>query len=535
MKETTNMTILKEYQRLLMRREGSSVTGRHAINLWLLVIVLTTTFLAIAFSAGSMDYLNDKMNDPFTNWVNINTFGASKSEGENYIDVSALKDSLSEESIRQRYGFDGWQTEVLSSINIDCKDGKSYFSCSTLYYEDMGSDFIKAVLSEENVVEQFAVSHDSIGNSSIGLISTLENLEKLGYGIGDIPSYLGYHSHSPGADTLGFHLSETSYGRAPLPLLAVVRRLPMNMEMIGSKYLYMSYHSGSSHPPFDLNDRDYARELRFFVPDGLDFNQERVNAIIPSELRSFVSNVQQSETRVQDQLRNWRHGKVWMVYLRDASVPFNEIGKIEQSLLSTYASEGVERVYNYKLEDVKNSASALYDNIISVHFTRLDSIRAFENYVKRKAGLQIELTQVKSKENFNAVSVMAIVLSAAMLVFAIVSIIIFIVNMMQSYFQKVKRNLGTFKAFGLSTNGLITVYVLIIIGIVCTALAVAIGVVWIVQAILPIRDGQFSYLLLWNTMTLWAVVIILVSAIVSVLVVMRRLLRQTPGDLIYDR
>lgn len=529
------MTILKEYQKLLMRREGSSVTGRHAVNLWLLVIVLTTTFLAIAFSAGSIAYLNEKMNDPFTNWVNISTFGTSKSEGENYIDISALKDTLNEESIRQRFGFDGWQTEVLSSINIDTKDGKSYFPCSTLYYEDMSSDLIKAVLSEENVVEQFAISPDSIGNSSIGLISTLENLEKLGYRIDDIPSYLGYHSHSPGADTLGFHITETSYGRAPLPLLAVVRRLPMNMEMIGSKYLFMSYHSGSSHMPFNLNDRDYARELRFFVPDGMDFSQEKVNGILPSALRPYVSNVQQSEKRVQDRLHNWCKGKVWMVYLRDASVPYDEIGKIEQSILDAYASQKVDRVYYYKLDETYSSTSSLYDNIISVHFTRLDSIRAFESYVKRKAGFQIEITQVKSKENFNAVSVMAIVLSAAMLIFSIVSIIIFIVNMMQSYFQKVKRNLGTFKAFGLSTGGLIKVYVLIIMGIVCTALAIAMVIVWIIQTTLPLRDGQFGYLQLWNEMTLWAVIIIIASALISVIIVMQRLLRQTPGDLIYDR
>ena len=64
-------TLLKEHQYLLMQREGRVVIGKKAANLWLLVAVLAATFLSIAFSAGSMVYLNDKMNDPFTYWLNV--------------------------------------------------------------------------------------------------------------------------------------------------------------------------------------------------------------------------------------------------------------------------------------------------------------------------------------------------------------------------------------------------------------------------------------------------------------------------------
>ena len=55
---------------------------------------------------------------------------------------------------------------------------------------------------------------------------------------------------------------------------------------------------------------------------------------------------------------------------------------------------------------------------------------------------------------------MAAILSAAMVIFSIVCIIMFLVNMLQSYFQKVKRNIGTFKAFGMNAAELIYVYVI---------------------------------------------------------------------------
>ena len=206
---------------------------------------------------------------------------------------------------------------------------------------------------------------------------------------------------------------------------------------------------------------------------------------------------------------------------------------IEQCILDFYADSGVERIYNYEVPDKVNYTTR--DNVISVHFIHLDSISSFEHYVKELSGLQIEMTQVNSKKNFWAVSAMANILTAAMIVFSIISIIIFIINMMQSYFQKVKRNLGTFKAFGISTSELTRVYVVIIVGIVVAALVLAMIVVWLTELLLPLKEGEYNSLILWNRKTMWAVIIILASTICSILFVMHRLLRQTPGDLIYDR
>ena len=63
--------MVKEYLKLLAQRESKVVLGKYYSNMWILAIVFIATFVSIAFSNGSMIYLEEKMNDPFTNWVDI--------------------------------------------------------------------------------------------------------------------------------------------------------------------------------------------------------------------------------------------------------------------------------------------------------------------------------------------------------------------------------------------------------------------------------------------------------------------------------
>jgi ABC-type antimicrobial peptide transport system permease subunit len=114
----------------------------------------------------------------------------------------------------------------------------------------------------------------------------------------------------------------------------------------------------------------------------------------------------------------------------------------------------------------------------------------------------------------------------------------FMVNMLQGYFQKVKRNIGTFKAFGMNGRELIQVYVIILVAIVCAGVVFALLATWAIQGFLPmigVEKEGFNYLSLWNITTYVATIVIFISTILTVVIVMTRLLSQTPGDLIYDR
>ena len=100
--------MLNEYLRLLARRESKEVLGKKSANLWLLTAVLAATFISIAFSNGSMIYLDEKMNDPFTNWVDIKN---NKTGG-----TARLVRDLDDEALRERFLYDNVQQDHINSL-----------------------------------------------------------------------------------------------------------------------------------------------------------------------------------------------------------------------------------------------------------------------------------------------------------------------------------------------------------------------------------------------------------------------------------
>ena len=210
--------------------------------------------------------------------------------------------------------------------------------------------------------------------------------------------------------------------------------------------------------------------------------------------------------------------------------------QINEQVLAKYGEKGVVRVFNY---DVRENPMTDSDNYISIHFDDLDKISEFAAFAKEEYKIDIEMSQINAKENFNEVSIMANILSWTMIVFAIVCIILFIVNLLQSYFQKVKRNLGTFKAFGISNYELIMVYVLIMMATICVSIVISLALTCFIQEFISLigikKDGLFDYFALWSSKTFWSVVVIVLASVYTVYTVMKNLLKDTPGDLIYDR
>lgn len=512
------MKLLNEYLQLLAQRESGVVLGKKWFNLWLLAAVLTATFLSIAFSNGSMIYLSEKMNDPFTNWVNIsNGFGSDKFDD--------FRDALQDESVQKHYNFGDVQSDNYFALSlIGKKERIQYLECR--FFERLNSNLVHAILSPDNVINGCAIPDTLLQDETFGFVLTRDALKKLGYGENEIPAYIDYLSYSNGADSLGIKLIEEEFAPAPVPVLAVVKRLPGNMDLMAARYWLEQYQNNNTYP-LNLNNETYQRELMYFVPDNITDFDKNVGKLVPDSLTCEVLEDRRPE------LQSWKPGKMMSVFVGDNNTPLNVYQKLNQAILAKIP--GIKRLYKYDASPFNVALS----QFVSVNFASLDSIRAFEKYAKDNFNVQIEMSQVNSKENFNAVSVMANILSIAMMIFSIICIIMFIVNMLQSYFQKVKHNLGTFKAFGMGTSELIRVYVLILLTIVISAILIALITTWAIQLILPLlgimKDGEFNYLSLWSFKTLLCVVIVIVATFITVRIVMKRLLRQTPGDLIYDR
>lgn len=512
-----------EYLRLLIKRESKEVLGRNYANMWLLAIVLTATFISIAFSNGSMKYLSEKMNDPFTNWVSISkTFNES--------DFDGLRRALDDEEVQRRYQFGDVQSDNYMAYTFVGRD-RSLHYLQGRFFNNLDSKLVRAILDDNNVIASSAVDFDKLNDRAFGFIITGDVLHKLGYDEKHIPAYIDYLRLSSGADTLGVEMIESDRAALPMPLLGVVKRLPGNMDLISSRFFLEQDQDNIRHP-LNLNNPEYLATLTYFLPETVaDSTFEcAVAKVVPDSLAGAYKILPDPKKELQ----TWKPGHVVSVFFDSYELPV----KVYQDMAVELGRElgpDVVRLYNYNTGEFTLSNS----QYISVNFNSLDSIRAFESFANDNYRVKIEMTQVNAKENFNAVSVMANILSWAMITFSLVCIIMFIVNMLQSYFQKVRRNLGTFKAFGIDSGELIKVYVFILVCIIIAAIVIALGVSWLVELLLPVlgvlKDGQFNYLSLWSVKTLCAVAIVLVATIVTVRIVMRRMLRRTPGDLIYDR
>ena len=519
---------MKEYVKLLFRREAGEVLGRHWSNLWLLTLVLLATFLSIAFSQGSMAYLSDKMDDPFTNWLNIT----------NDRDGGLLREfieDLQEPEIQNRFGYTDVQEDHVELRTFFTANGSQNWLHGR-FFNHINTDLVRAILDDDNVISGHAISFDLLSDNSMGIIVTADVLvKKLGYSLDDIPAYIYLAGVSDGADSLYGVALFNDYAPMPLPVLGVVEKLPSNMDFVSTDMVYSQIHNTQTYP-FNLkvNGAEYLKSFYYYISPSVDnITEVSITSLFPDSLRNSIA-VYHWENKPE--LLSWENGFLCEISLSRGqvlSVPM--CNRINQELLSAFPKGSILRLYNYNTSKV---TTALGD-FVSVAFQRLDSIRAFEQFAKQNYRVNLDMAQVNAKENFNAVSTMATILSFSMIVFSLVCIIMFLVNMLQSYFQKVKRNIGTFKAFGIDSRALIGIYILISMSIVAGAVCISLVITAIIQLLLfncgIVQETGYGYLQLAGELTYWSVVVILLSTMITVYFVMYRFLHQTPGNLIYDR
>lgn len=517
-----------DYFHLFVKRESRVVLGNKFSNLWLLTAVLTAAFLAVAFSNASLNYLSYKMNDPFINWVDIENDHSG--EG-NY---AAFEADLVNEANKETFHYYNFQSDRYFTRMFYKKSLDDKFFAKCRCFENLNTALVQAILDPSNVVNNWSVENVAdIDQNSIGVILTEEMMMRLGYS--SAPAYV-YYQRGSCWDALeyGLDLDGEQFVPAPLPVLGIVKRLPGGVDMVAGAYLYDQLNNDVTHP-FDLCKDVYAQDLRYFVPAGISVSefQTKVNELAKKYTTAEFE--ADNMSFYAPELTSFRNGNLVVMHCYTETLDYQTLGDVNRAVLAEYADSDVHRIFDYEFCDNPTT----YQAFISVHFKDLDKLAEFEKYANDNFQIKIEMSQINAKQNFNAVSMMGNILSWVIIIFAIICIVLFIVNLLQSYFQKVKRNLGTFKAFGISNQDLILVYVLILAAIILSAVIISVSVTWLIQGGLHVcgilKDGMFDYLSLWSMKTIYSIVIIIFVSIFTVAAVMRKLLKATPGDLIYDR
>ena len=160
-----------DYFRLFVKREGKVVLGKNFSNLWLLTAVMTATFLAIAFSNASLEYLSYKMDDPFINWVDIkNEYG----EGDFY----GLEYALDSEENKEKFHYHSYQADYSYTFMFFGKDVNNVQYLKCRFFQDINSSLVAAILNEDNIVRDWTVEDiSSVTETTVGVIITEEMMK----------------------------------------------------------------------------------------------------------------------------------------------------------------------------------------------------------------------------------------------------------------------------------------------------------------------------------------------------------------------
>jgi hypothetical protein len=520
------MALNKDFYKLFLFREGKELAGKRIKNILGLFAILLMTFLAIGFGEGGLDYLKIKMSDPFINWINI-PIPFNRSE-----ETSSFINSLENDTIKKRYNYN---------------DIKSYAHFNQYFFEITGrqiqadgrtietsSPLLRYILSNDNIIKGITSEDvdDYFGDQSIGLIVCKDFLNKLGY-ITNYPAFLYMVFPIPNEIDL----------RVPLPVICVVKQLP-GMVSVMSTPLFYKETNYQTDQPFNISSFYHQKYLRYFIPEnsGVDKWKRKIHDLLNKYQARIVN-----DPYVENYSKSFQKGSI--IHFE---IDTNSLKKgIHADILDQYIQKSFDpnnnqiiRIYDYQFGRFEKEE--IGEDYLSVYFTSLDSIAQFQQFVQKKPlELKIEMSQINARENYNFVSKLTFITSLFLIIFSIISVSMFLSNLIKSHFERIKKNIGTFKAFGLDNKRLVITYsVISFIFVFCAAstaflLADLLGSIGALKILLAgfglnLEKGYLYFNLLTQKSLLTFLMIIALSTLI-VYVRMTRMLKHTPGDLIYER
>jgi hypothetical protein len=179
---------------------------------------------------------------------------------------------------------------------------------------------------------------------------------------------------------------------------------------------------------------------------------------------------------------------------------------------------------------------------LSVNFNDLNRVDLFAEKFSEDAGIKIEMSKIEQMKNYNFVSKLTRIMSIILIGFSVVMINIFLSNILSTHLNNIKMNIGTFKAFGIDIKriyiGMMYIFVLLplLLALIIAGVLGYLGLVYfLIDVISPFAVEKNLYFDLFNSYTLVSVIVLAIVNYYAFSVIIDRIFKQTPGDLIYDR
>jgi len=517
----------RSQERLFLEREYVAILGKRALVFWTLYAIVLVSLTAVAISRTGLMHLKEQMEDPFTSWVDIPA--SNLSVGKNYPFLKAYLDSCVRVDAFRATNSSG---SYIGSVNIWARSDGIWEYCrvqSFGFWNDR--KLLLTILKEENVVEKFIdTDPPESWRFTDGVIVSQALLKKIGLSAQELRG--------------NQLLLQNSFWNFPVKVLAVVRTLPAKIDMLCEHALLRGIENGIA----DQVLQSTSKELSMILDTSGKTDSSRINATVDG----LASRMGATDNSLGPDSEYATHDTRLELVL-PAATDITEMPKIQDQLNNIRELRDIGATVLYRMNYVPPDSTLQYgtwddeqSNIFdkfNITFEPLDSIGAFQRNLERRFDLQLDLASVRAKENFNTVYDLSRFLISALVLFAAMSILLFVYNLLKNHLERIQMNLGTFMAFGMSEDFLLRGYLRIIMQLLVRVIGLAMLTLLALQGIGRLLDysGMTVPVLLsdldvatngWIYLTL---LLLLASSFFIFRWQLRGFLANTPGDLIYAR
>ena len=477
--------------------ELSQIAGKKYINIILLSFFLILVLTAIGISKGSIDYLKKQMDSRYVTLTSIK------------IPSGFDKDKLNNLSkIKNKHGivrtFPVFE-EIRTFANPN--NPKSEYKSAQ----------IRKGMDNDPVISDF--KDHSFNYDGWGCIVTKGFLKDLGYPGKKVP-YISYLKNVQGEDVF-----------IKIPVEGIIDDLPDYLDMIVGEKFYKSFQDDDYWQEL-ITKRYNNKYLRIFF----DFKS--------TELKSKLSKYGFNEIN---------HN----VYSKGQLYELNNVDSLYKTqILQDFNSFDFTEVFDFHRVSSKviNSPIAKYPEIFpedkyvfQFHNDSLNKIKDFNKilaseYRHGREFLKIDLSIINSKKNFDIIKDLVELLSRAIYFLSLLSIFLYLWNLIVNHINSNKKNLGTLKAFGLSNFTIVGIYSFISITMIEISLTIAFVVSFFLgQNIMDFLtnilnlDNLSEMKFLSEELKDLFLIFIIIPAFILMLMIYNKLKNKTPGDLIYER
>lgn len=500
--------VKNDFEKLFFSNEFNDLTGKSRKSIIALSLILALTISALGYAIGGIKYLKERMDNPFTNWVDLpikNSYKDKVNKLELLFTSKEKRDSF------DLYNIKKYKIDFREFLNLE--DNEIY----TLKTRTVGTEeeILKEILKPSNVVSGYKHKEgEDLDFPLCGIVVKEQALRE----------YLSYSVNKP-LDRVTMISGEFVFFPE---VVAVVKELPNLCNMLIS-----SHYSNLLNKSFDetgfvqLNPVNRISFVGRFVPESEDQRRQLIDNIFSDY---EISDVEYEEVKMNEDNKLDRFTVTLFDFLA-----FEEIRAIKPDLEKSGLMKN-PRV-DFKSEcNVGDFGDLDNPHYLAFNFSKLDKVRDFNEFLKTdpRFGMEISMDQVESKENFALVSRLTSLMAFILLTFSILSIVFYINSLLTTHLEGIKNNLGTLKAFGLNNNFLISVYLKIIVLFIIISIIVGYLVSMVIKA-LELGMSKISVIDLFDyRIFITMIVILLFSSWVSFQSI-KKILLKTPGDLIYNR